>query len=395
MDLTRPGGKGLELEETLRAYFWQAGYFVLRGVPFRLDEDDVTDVDLWLYERPAALTRRRLIVDAKNRRSPKVSERLIWTKGLQAAPGVDGAIVATTDRRISAKKLSKMLNVTLLDGEAVAKLIHSEKLKRPAQLRSEEIDSAVKRIDEARRSSDWRQTLQGARASIIGGMGVESTNKGLAASAFFADQVVSAHPGSAQAGTALRLFYHTSALAAISLDYMLADDPFQSQDMRRRTIIASLRFGSPEAAAGIPLIRAAVGLARTYSENGPAVAKQIEYGFYKDAHRIPAEIIADYVARVSTSDALFNVAREIELAATTIELRSYDELSIEAKSLLGVFLDFHGIPREKIATAWPRSSMIPNESRDREARPEAGPLFAGPEQPTSRNDQTRTKSGRE
>jgi len=61
-------------------------------------------------------------------------------------------------------------------------------------------------------------------------------------------------------------------------------------------------------------IRTAIGLARKYVENGTAAAKQIEYGFHRDADRIPAEIIADYVARNTVSDALFNVAREIERA---------------------------------------------------------------------------------
>jgi hypothetical protein len=97
MAVAQPGGKGLDLEVVLKAYFWQAGYFVVRGIPYRLDGDDVTDIDLCLYERPAALTRRRLIVDVKNRKSPKVSERIIWTKWLQAALGVDSAIVVTTD----------------------------------------------------------------------------------------------------------------------------------------------------------------------------------------------------------------------------------------------------------------------------------------------------------
>src|SRR5215217_5274201 len=130
MALSRPGGKGFDLEEALKVYFWQAGYFVVRGIPYRIDGEDVTDIDLWLYERPAASTRRRLIVDIKNRRSPRAAERIIWTKGLQAALAVDGAIVATTDRRPSTRKLSKALNVTLLDGDAVSKLTKSEILKK-------------------------------------------------------------------------------------------------------------------------------------------------------------------------------------------------------------------------------------------------------------------------
>jgi hypothetical protein len=376
MALEQSGGKGLELEEALRAYFWQAGYFVVRGIPYRLEGDFVTDIDLWLYERPAALTRRRLIVDAKNRRSPKVSERIIWSKGLQAALGVDGAIVATTDKRPSARRLSKALDVTLLDGDAVTKLTRSERLRNTGQLRSDEFDKAVKRVDESRRSTEWRETLQVARASLISGMGVQSTNTSLSAASFFAEQALSAHPRSEQAQLALRLFYLTSALAAISLDYMLADQSFRSQTDRRQSIVNSLRFGQSEAVAVLPIVRAAIGLVRKYVENGTAVAKQIEYGFYGDADRIPAEIIADYVCRISASDALFNVAREIERASSVVELPSYDQMSNEAKSLLGVFLDFNGVSREKIATAWPNDrKAAPANDVENKAPDEAASLF--------------------
>ena len=347
MALARPGGKGFDLEEALKAYFWQAGYFVVRGLPYRIDGDDVTDIDLWLYERPAASTRRRLIVDAKSRRSPKAAERIIWTKGLQTALGVDGAIVATTDKRLSTRRLSKVLNITLLDGDAVSKLTRSEQLKSPGQLRSEDFDNAVKRVDERRRSTEWRQNLREARASLISGMGVQSTNSNLKASAFFAEQALSAQPGSEQAQVAIRLFYFTSALAAISLDYLLADQAFRSADDRRQSVISSIRFGQSDAAAAPPIVRAAIGLARKYADNGGAVAKQIEYGFHSDADHVPAEIIADYVTRVATSDALFNVAKEIEWASSSVELLSYDQMSIEVKSLLGVFLDFNRISRRE------------------------------------------------
>jgi hypothetical protein len=376
MALEHSGGKGLELEEALRAYFWQAGYFVVRGIPYRLDGEFVTDIDLWLYERPAALTRRRLIVDARNRRSPKVSERIIWTKGLAAALGVDGAIVATTDKRPSARRLSKALSVTLLDGDAVTKLTQSERLRNTGQLRSDEFDKAVKRIDESRRSAEWRENLHIARASLITGMGVQSTNTNLLAAFFFAEQVLAAHPRSEQAQWALRLLYLTSALAAISLDYVLADQAFRSQNDRQQSIINSLRFGQSEAVAALPIVRAAIGLVRKYVENGTAAAKQIEYGFYGEADRIPAEIIADYVSRISGSDALFNVAREIERASSSIDLPSYDQMSNEAKSLLGIFLDFNGISREKIATAWPNDpKAVPADGAEK-APDEAGSLFA-------------------
>jgi hypothetical protein len=76
------GDKGYQLEELLRAYFLRAGFFVVRGVPFQHAGDDLTDIDLWLYERPTGSSRRRQIVDAKSKTKPKAVERLLWTKGL-------------------------------------------------------------------------------------------------------------------------------------------------------------------------------------------------------------------------------------------------------------------------------------------------------------------------
>lgn len=375
MPPVRPGSKGLGLEEALRTYFWQAGYFAVRGVPYRLDGEDVTDIDLWLYERPAAATRRRLIVDVKNRKTPRAAERIIWVKGLQAALAVDGAIVASTDKRPSTRRLSKALNVTLLDGDALSKLTQSEQLRKTTQLRLEDLVDAVKRIDQSRRSADWRERMEDARGSLISGMGVHSANTSLAAAAFFAEQALSAYPGSEQSHIGLRLFYFTSALAAISLDYVLADQAFRSAEERRQSIISSIRFGQADGATAHPNVRAAISLARKYVENGSAAAKQIEYGFYEEAERIPAEIIADYVARVATSDALFIVAREIDKASWAIELPSFDELSAEAKSLLGVFLDFNGISREKIASAWPRLGRKRASSPEEAPVSTAGPLF--------------------
>jgi hypothetical protein len=175
------------------------------------------------------------------------------------------------------------------------------------------------------------------------------------------------------------LFYLTSALAAISLDFALADQAFRSHEERRHAIISSIRFGEAEGVATLPTVRAAIGLARKYADNGAAVAKQIEYGFNGDAERLPAEIIADYVARISGSDSLFNIARELERASSSIELPCFDDLSSEAKSLLGVFLDFNGISREKLAEAWRRLARGPIEKSAAKSTDKTGPLFSGGE----------------
>ena len=258
------------------------------------------------------------------------------------------------------------------------RLNKSEALKNTSRVRLEDFDNAVKRVDEGRRSSDWRQTISDARASIISGFGVQSTNRNLAAVGFFAEQASQSHPRSEQAQVALRLCYLAASLAAISLDYVLADQAFRPAHELRQSVIGSIRFGQSDSGAAVPTLGAAINLARKYAENGSAIAKQIEHGFYSEAESIPAEIIADYVVRLSTSDALFNAAREIERASSITELPSYDELSVAARSLLGVFLDFNGVSRERIALAWPRGvTFAANPTEAIRGSADSGPLFEG------------------
>jgi hypothetical protein len=351
MTEAKTGQKGPDLEETLKAYFWQAGYFAVRGVPFRLDDEDITDVDLWLYERPAALTRRRLILDAKNRIKPKAAERLVWVRGLQAALAVDGAIVASTDTRPSSRRLAKAMGVILLDGDAVTKLTTTTKLRLDDQYSSEAYDGLFKAVDTGRRSNEWRFALLAARSSLLTSFGVHSANTALRTAGFFGEQAITAAPKSEQAQVALRGFYSSCAFAAIGLDYVLADLAFRSQDQRRMALINGIRYGHTGTTEALATVRAAIALVRQHAPSGTSIAKQVERGFEHQAATISAEIIADYVARLSSADALYTVARELERNAYSIDIAHYDALSVEARSLLGVFIDFHGLSRERIANA--------------------------------------------
>jgi hypothetical protein len=196
-----------------------------------------------------------------------------------------------------------------------------------------------------------RDAFDGARASLVTGFGVFSLNKNLRANGFLGDQAVLAQPESPQAELAIRLFYFTAALVAISLDFVLADPAFRSQEDRRRIIIEGIRFGQSENNQSISTITTAVELARQYAENGNVVAKQIERRFYDQAKKIAAEIIADYVVKVSGRSILFDIARDLEAHSLLEGLQSFDALAIETKSFLGTLLDFNSLQREKVAAA--------------------------------------------
>ena len=119
--IKRPGtDKGGMTEEKLAAHFRDAGFFAARGVPFRHDDEDVTDVDVWLYERGAGTERRRFIVDAKNKARPRFVERLFWTSGARDALGIDGAYVASSGIRDATRRLAKRLYITVIELQSLA-----------------------------------------------------------------------------------------------------------------------------------------------------------------------------------------------------------------------------------------------------------------------------------
>ena len=108
--------KGNKAEESLRLYFLDAGYYVVRGVPYKYKNFDITDIDLFLYGRASALSRERNIVDIKNKKTPQAVERIFWTKGLQKSLNMDHAIVATTETNSAVLTYGKENDVIVLDG---------------------------------------------------------------------------------------------------------------------------------------------------------------------------------------------------------------------------------------------------------------------------------------
>jgi hypothetical protein len=114
--------QGARVEEVLRRYFLEQGYFVVRGLKCRYGGADVTDVDLWLYQRPSALLRERVIVDAKSGARPKATERILWAVGVRDLVGADRCVVATTDQRREVKDFGARGDVLVLDGRVLSRL---------------------------------------------------------------------------------------------------------------------------------------------------------------------------------------------------------------------------------------------------------------------------------
>jgi hypothetical protein len=342
------GAKGYALEEALRNYFLLGGLYVVRSVPVRLEEEDFTDIDLWLCERSSGSSRRRLIVDAKFRSKPKAAERLFWTKGLSEFLDVDGAYVATTDARPTVRAMARKIGLSVLDGNDLHRISGAGELDR---LTEEEFLTLVRRVDQARHSRDWVIRLDDAKSSLASSFGAASANRGLSAFAFFAEQSAVAPALSEQARAAVRLAFFCASLVAISIDYVSSEAAFRPAEDRNRLILNVIRHGHPDRETAMEKVRLASALIEDFAENGAALSHQVLNRYEDAVSRIPAEIIADHITRMSPRELLFNVSRELEDAAYSRSEKGFDALPSEAKALMAVFLDFVGVGRTKFAEA--------------------------------------------
>lgn len=344
--------KGAVLEEVLRAFFLRAGFFVIRGVPFRFADEDLTDVDLWLYERPTGTARRIQICDIKYKQRPKAVERIFWTHGLAKALDVDGAYVATTDKRKNLRSIAERLDLQLIDGNDIQRILAHQEALYPDRLGDEELYQELQSIDRELRN----RFLQDARFDILSalsdGFGAPSAVRCLETFSRLAQAAISFHPDSRAARAAGRLAYLSAAIACESLDYVSVTAAFRPIEERYELILNAVRSGALSDSEGQQKLKFALALVEKYAPGGKAVAAAVEMNLKRDLERIPAEIVADQAVRLLKGDQLFILGRYLEMASYHVSLPVFDQLSTPAKSMLGALLDYSGIDRERFASAW-------------------------------------------
>ena len=369
-----PGDKGYQLEELLRAYFLRAGFFVVLGVPFQHAGDDLTDIDLWLYERPTGSSRRRQIVDAKSKTKPKAVERLLWTKGLAQLLDVDGAYVATTDARPMLRGISKKLGISVLDGADIKRISESDKVIYQDRISEEQFGQKIYSTDRLRRNKDFQLQYHDIKLSLIDNFGAGTINRALDAFAALATAGVTAHPNTDAAEVALRLSYFAGAVVALSLDYIGSEVSFRASEERRAALVNAIRFGNIDEATGLERIRLATALVEKYSPSGDAAARALDLAVKADLKNIPAEIIAEYVAKSMKPDDLFQIARRLEHLSFSPAVTSFDALAVEDKAFTAVLLDYSGVDRIRFASSWitgsEKRANVGRENTDN------GPLFS-------------------
>ena len=372
--------KGAGLEELARAYFARQGLIAIRSVSINFEDEEVTDVDVWLYGRQGGGVRTRALVDVKDKKSPKAFERIMWARGMQLALNCDRAVVATTDTNAKVTRFAQQQKVALL---TAAYLRHwsggDDVLKERLSL--EELTSSIQSYAGHKQDGDWLKQIAAAKSAVVSLTPYPAFNKAIASFRFFAERAATRPQ---HRGQALRGAFLSAALACMSLDAALERLAFENPQSRYNLLLSGVTYGD----AGDNRVQNSIDMVLSVIshgvKNGKALARQTSDALEEMFAGVRAEIIAEFFAKEQNAAHLFPVARELEGRAHARSREGLIGLSVEAKSIIGVFADFVGAKRTALlssefvvpATA---HSYAPREPKEMSAAETAKDSAAKPE----------------
>ncbi len=333
--------KGEQIEELLRNYFLTAGYYVARGVPFNYQGFSVTDIDLWLYGRTSSVSREITIVDIKNKKTPQAIERIFWVKGLQSAVNSTNALVATTDRRNEVKDFGKEQGVLVLDGNFISRLSKRDNSLKN-RLSEEDLYSEIEKYSLGKLDGDWKGRAVESKALLAKGLSFDSCNMWLVHGKYFAEQVITNPP---HRQLAFRLCFLISSYISVAIDYILRELSFGEEHDKEEKLNNGFRYGDRGIKGTQSIINTSLSLVEQFAENGAAISNQVRTNMDFELSSLPANMLSEYFSKSEVGKSLFHTSKELESFAMAKEFAPYSLMSVEARALIGCFLDYWGLDR--------------------------------------------------
>lgn len=333
--------KGELMEELIRNYFISSGYYVVRGVKYRYEGNDITDVDLYLYGRSSSITRQRINVDIKNKKSPQAFERILWANGVRELLAFDSCIVATTDRRPVIHKFGQLHKTIILDGAFLAKMRSNS---FPNRLSEEDILSKFSNHKSYNTFSnkDWRSIYEDSKSRLLSEQDFSGFNTELSYLGYFIDKII-AHPQKRE--DAARMAYLVLSHLLIIIDFIIKDVAFLETDAREKKLSDGFKFGNLGKDGVDKIISMAVQISGSKSANV----------FLNSLNGIPIDILRDFFAKNENTKGLFSWAREFERIGFNKEFINPDSLEPSVKGVVSMFLDFFKIDRKQFFGSFPKS----------------------------------------
>jgi len=115
---------------------------------------------------------------------------------------------------------------------------------------------------------------------------------------------------------------------------------YEDSASRYNAIAAGVTYGDAGDARVQSSIKTVLDVIAGGMENGRVVSRQAGDALQKMFESVRADIIAEHFAREYNAGLLFAVAKELDDRAHSMDAAQIQLLSVEAKSVLGVFADF-------------------------------------------------------
>lgn len=323
--------KGELMEEKLRQYFLDNGYYVARGVKYKYDDLDITDIDLFLYSKVSSLSRERINVDIKNKKTPKAFERIIWTKGLQNLLLFDNCVVATSEKRDSIRQYGKKHNVLILDGDFLQRLNYKVENRMSEDVFLKNL-SQIKSLN-VFKNQTWNNLYEDSKSRLLNELDFSGFNKSLITVKYFIEKCF--NPQKREQAT--RVLYATLSHSLVILDYVLRDIMFLELNLRKETLSDGFKFGN----LGREGVNRTIDMAIKIT-NSKIPANIIKQSI--DTNQ--TDILVDFFSKSDVSKNIFKIAVDLENKALSNTFVTPDLLDPPARSLMYLFLDFFSINRK-------------------------------------------------
>lgn len=323
--------KGELMEEKLRIYFLNNGYYVVRGIKYSYESNDITDIDLMLYGRVSILSRERTNVDIKNKKSPKAFERILWTKGVQQLLNFDNCVVATMDRKESVKRYAKKHNITLLDGSFLQKLNYT----LTDRISEEELFTLLTSVTSYKQfpNQNWKNLYEKSKTSLLEELDFSGYNSNLITLEYFLNKLFDPQ----KKDIALRAIYIFISHNLLILDYIIKDIAFLEIDERKSILSNGFKYGN----LGEDGLKRTIDMAIKIS-NSKYTTSQIK----KIIDETDIDILKEFFSKQESIKNLFKWAISFERMAFAKNLIHQNNIDIELKSVLAIYLDYLKINRK-------------------------------------------------
>lgn len=335
--------KGSFMEELLKYYFRSLGYFAVRSIKLRFNDMDITDVDLWLYNRKSPISRERINVDIKNRRTPQAIERMFWARGLQNILNLDKCIVVTTDARQTVVDYGEKYGVTVIDGQFLSRLI--DKKLTDGWMQDEDLFKPLASSGLDKFMGDWKGRHEYSKSLLLTHLNYDGCNRLIEEINYFINQILLNNINSKLAA---RLLYLIIAYFLIVLDYLLSNLTMSSKSNIYASMIEGFRYGSSGKVFMSEVVKLAARLAKGYTGGSQNIDDQIRKDVFMASESIPVEILAEYFSTVNVWNNLFAIAKYFLDAGYSIKFSSPNELDAPAKAIVGVFADLLKVQRKQL-----------------------------------------------